>query len=82
MLTVAALVPKKFVSKMKKKQEKKNTPVAQETLTMSLGPFFCLVSLVLISHCSRAFHMPTSCVRAPHIPFGWGGGAGMRHCKK
>jgi hypothetical protein len=49
MLTVVALVPKKFVSKMKMKQEKKNTPVAQETLTTSLGPFFRSVSLVLIT---------------------------------
>jgi hypothetical protein len=40
MLTAAALVPKKFVSKMKMKREKKNTPVAQETLSTSLGPFF------------------------------------------
>jgi hypothetical protein len=40
MLTAAALVPKKFVSKMKMKREKKNTPVAQETSSTSLGPFF------------------------------------------
>jgi hypothetical protein len=50
MLTAAALVPKKFVSKMKiKREKKKNTPVAQETSTTSLGPFFRSVSLVLIT---------------------------------
>ena len=30
-------------------KERKNIPVAQETLMTSLGPFFCFVSLILIT---------------------------------
>jgi hypothetical protein len=49
MLMAAALVPKMFVSKIKMEREKKkNTPVAQEMSTTSLGPFFHSASLVLI----------------------------------
>jgi len=63
MLMAVALVPKKFVSKMRKE---KNTPVAQETSTTSLGPFFHLVSLILITSQSSVF-IPGHFACPPHV---------------